>query len=78
MNIIENCDMNIITFLVNGKRGTEIVTENMFEHLLHFATQAVLQIFFSNLLRILFYSKGQLISKCPFAVIVWTKLQTKN
>ena len=43
--IIENCDMSI-TFLVNGKRGTEIITENMFEHLLHFATQAALQIFF--------------------------------
>ena len=45
MNIIENCDINI-TFLVNDKRGTEIVTENMFEHLLHFATQAAIQIFF--------------------------------
>jgi hypothetical protein len=22
--------------------------------------------------------KGQLISKCPFGVIVWTKIQTKN
>ena len=53
MNVIENCDMNI-TFLVNDKSGTEIVTENMFEHLLHFATQAA--VIFSNLLRILFYS----------------------
>ena len=32
--------------MVNDKRGTEIVTENMFEHLLHFATQAAIQIFF--------------------------------
>ena len=47
MNIIENCDINN-TFLVNGKRGTEIVTENMFEHLLHFATQAAIQIFFQT------------------------------
>jgi hypothetical protein len=23
-------------------------------------------------------SKGQLISKCPFGVIVWTKIPTKN
>ena len=36
------------TYLVNDKRGTEIVTENMFEHLLHFATQAAIQIFFQT------------------------------
>ena len=24
-----------------------------------------------------FYSKGQLISKCPFGIIVWTKIPTK-
>jgi hypothetical protein len=47
MNIIENCDINN-TFLVNDKSGTEIVTENMFEHLLHFATQAADQIFFQT------------------------------
>ena len=47
MNIIENCDINI-TFLVNDKRGTEIITENMFEHLSHFATQAAIQIFFQT------------------------------
>ena len=47
MNIIENCDIDI-TFLVNDKRGTEIITENMFEHLLHFATQAAIQIFFQT------------------------------
>ena len=47
MNVIENCDINN-TFLVNDKSGTEIVTENMFEHLLHFATQAAIQIFFQT------------------------------
>ena len=47
MDNIENCDMNS-TFLVNDKSWTEIVTENVFEHLLHFATQAVLQIFFQT------------------------------
>ena len=36
------------TFLVNDKSGTEIVSENMFKHLLHFATQAALQIFFQT------------------------------
>ena len=31
----------------------------------------------SALLAHLLYTKGQLISKCPFSVIVWTKIPTK-
>ena len=36
------------------------------------------ELFISEIRTELEFTKGQLISKCPFGVIVWTKIPTKK